>query len=49
MTIRVDKYKMRTDEVIGKKFYHGSYTELPVGTVLKPRDDYEKNCCGFNK
>jgi hypothetical protein len=24
-------------------FYHGSYDKLPVGTILTPRDDYEKN------
>lgn len=46
MTIKVAKYKMRIDEVIGQKFYHGSYDELPVGTVLKPRDDYENDWSG---
>lgn len=29
---------------LNKKFYHGSYDKLPVGTVLTPRgDDYEKD------
>lgn len=26
-----------------KKFYHGSYEKLPVGTILTPRDNYESN------
>ena len=34
---------MQINEVIGRKFYHGSYIKLPVGFILKPRDDYEKN------
>ncbi len=25
------------------RFYHGSTDELPIGTILKPRTDYEKN------
>lgn len=33
---------MRIDE-IKQKFFHGSSVELPVGTVLRPRDDYEND------
>ena len=28
------------------KYYHGSMDELPVGTVLTPRDNYEDNWSG---
>jgi hypothetical protein len=26
-----------------RKFYHGSFDNLPVGTILTPRDNYESN------
>lgn len=29
-----------------KHYYHGSMKELPVGTVLTPRDDYENDWSG---
>ena len=34
---------MRASELIPQKFYHGSMEELPVGTILTPRDNYEQN------
>lgn len=37
---------MRAREFViesNKQYYHGSMTELPKGTVLKPRDDYEND------
>lgn len=34
---------MRISEVAQTTFYHGSMDELPVGTVLTPRDNYESN------
>lgn len=37
---------MRAVEFIAEsteKFYHGSMEQLPVGTVLKPRRDYEQS------
>ena len=33
---------MRLDE-IDQTFYHGSMEELPVGTILTPRDNYEQD------
>lgn len=30
-------------EAINTTFYHGSMEKLPVGTILKPQDDYEQN------
>ena len=33
---------MRIQE-IAQRFYHGSSQELPVGTILRPRDDYEND------
>jgi hypothetical protein len=29
--------------VAGKKYYHGSFTKLPVGTILRPSPEYEQN------
>lgn len=37
---------MRATEFITenkKRYYHGSMNELPVGTILTPRNDYENN------
>jgi len=37
---------MRITEIITESvnhYYHGSYNELPVGTILTPRDDYEND------
>ena len=34
---------MRANEITPQKFYHGSMEELPVGTILTPRDNYEQN------
>jgi hypothetical protein len=32
---------LRLYEIENQQYYHGSYDELPVGTILTPRDDYE--------
>lgn len=32
---------MRLAEISNNEYFHGSYIQLPVGTVLKPRDAYE--------
>ena len=40
---------MRANEFLTEStitFYHGSMKELPVGTVLTPRDDYENDWQG---
>jgi hypothetical protein len=35
---------MKISEVVGQKYYHGSYEELPIGTILQPRnEDYERD------
>ena len=35
---------MRINEIdTAREFYHGSMTELPVGTVLTARDEYEQD------
>lgn len=41
---------MKTDEQLiweaysePTRYYHGSMNELPVGTILTPREDYEEN------
>jgi hypothetical protein len=34
---------MKAQEFSSKLYYHGSYDQLPVGTVLSPRDDYEND------
>lgn len=37
---------MRIRELLesnNQPYYHGSYDNLPVGTILTPRDDYESN------
>jgi hypothetical protein len=28
---------------MNKRYFHGSYDKLPVGTILVPQEDYEKN------
>ena len=32
---------MRIDEITNRKYYHGSSIHLPVGAILKARDEYE--------
>lgn len=39
---RVSKKQANLTETV-QEFYHGSMNELPVGTVLTPRDDYEND------
>ena len=34
---------MKISDIEGKRYYHGSYDNLPVGTILSPRDNYESN------
>lgn len=34
---------MRISEIVNQTYYHGSMDELPVGTVLTPRDNYAQN------
>jgi hypothetical protein len=36
-------YKLINENTMPDKFYHGSMIELPVGTILKPNDNYEGN------
>lgn len=34
---------MQISEITQPLYYHGSLVYLPVGTILKPRDDYEND------
>jgi len=38
---------MKLEEITSKRYYHGSYTQLPVGTILNARnEDYEADWKG---
>lgn len=43
MTFKQYFYSIINENTTPKRFYHGSMTELPVGTILKPNVNYEEN------
>jgi hypothetical protein len=44
-TTFINNIGMKINEITGQRqYYHGSYEELPIGTVLRPRDEaYERD------
>lgn len=46
--MNIRHYINLVEAISGRKFYHGSFDELPVGTILKPQEGYEDRWSGVD-